>query len=300
MSGWLLRTRGWSCRGLRLEAPTVRLSMGRGGTARTISLVSLVWISPMIVAQGMKTPTLGEILERLESNLNSYDAGVPSLFCDEHVVSSRSEPKERELDTVTDSVFRLKRTPQPDRRTALVESRDIKSVNGRPSTSEVMDGPALLSGIFEEGLAVVSVGQAACMNYSLQRIDRKRPDEPYVVRFATVLTPQNRAGCLLQEESKGRVWIDPASMQVKRLEITTPHHVIADQESYREQEVGKRELSVDYAPVLLGGESFWMPSTITMRITTGPAFGMSVWSYLATYQKYHRLEVKSRILDNPE
>jgi hypothetical protein len=273
-------------------------------TSRTsftaVSLVAFLGFSSALCAQRAKTPTLGEILQRLNANLNHYDAVVPSFFCDEHVLSSEVEPGERDQNTVTDSVFRIKRNanPGPGHTTALVESREIKNVNGKPATSQEMDGPALLSGAFEGGLAVVSLEQTACMNYALQRINRDRPTEPYIVRFATVLTPQNTADCLLQENSKGRVFIDPATMQITRLELTTPRHTIIPGDSYTSPIVGRRVLSVDYAPVLLGGESFWMPSTITSRNTSGSgSFDIIVWSYQATYRNYHKLEVRSRILD---
>lgn len=270
------------------------------GVMKGIGLVALLGISPVVGAQGTKAPTLGEILQRLEANLNHYDADVPSVFCEEHVVSSRTEPHERDDSSATVSVFRLKRTPQADGTTALVESREIKSVNGRPATSEAVAVPTLLTGIFEGGLAVVSVGQTSCMNYTLERSSGKRPGENLVVRFATVLTPSNTADCFLQEKSKGRVVIDAASMQVKRLEIETPRHVLEEGNAYVEREVGRRELTVEYAPVLLGSEMFWMPSAIGMRTTIGSDFDQTVWTFQASYRNYHRLEVKSRILDGPE
>jgi len=265
-----------------------------------ISVVALFGFSSALHAQRAKAPTLEEILERLEANLNHYDSSVPSFFCDEHVLS-QVEPALRNPDIVTESVFRLKRTPNPDHTTTLVESREIKSVNGKPATAQNMDGPAMLSGWFEGGLAVVSLDQTVCMNYGLQRINRNRPAEPYIVRFATVLTPQNTAKCLLRENSKGRVVIDPATMQITRMEITTPRHTISSANPYELPGVGKRVLTVDYSPVVLDGESFWMPSTITMNITSGSgSFHPIVWSFLATYRNYHKLEVKSRILSGRE
>ena len=262
-----------------------------------ISLAVLLGFSSALCAQQAKTPTLGEILDRLEANLSHYDAGVPSFFCDEHVLSSQAEPGVRDQNTVIDSVFRLKRTAKPDHTTSLVESREIQNVDGKPATSQHLNVPSLPSGAFEGGLAVVSRDQAACMSYALQRINRDRPAEPYVVRFATNLTPQNSANCLLQENSKGRVFIDPASLQITRLELTTPRHLIIPANSFTAPIVGRRVLSVDYAPVLLGGETFWMPSTITMSNTSGSGtFHMMLWSFRATYRNYHRLEVTSRIL----
>jgi hypothetical protein len=253
------------------------------------------------MAQGLgaqqKAPTLGEILQRLEVNLNHYDADVPSVFCDEHVVSSRVVPHERDLYTTTDSVFRLKRVPQGEDTTTLQESREVKTVDGRPAGSQIVEAPALLTGIFEGGLAVVSVGQTSCMNYKLER--GKEAGE-IVVRFATLLTPSNTSDCLLQEKSKGRVVIDAASMQVKHLEIETPKHVIDAGDGDTEAEVARRELTVEYAPVLLGTETFWMPSAIGMRAVSGVGFDTTVWTFQATYRNYHRLEVKSRIVGKPE
>ena len=259
-------------------------------------MVGVVGVAQGLAAQ-QKAPTLGEVLQRLEANLNAYDAGVPSFFCEEHVVSSRTEPHERDDSRATDSVFRLKRTDQADGTTALVESREIKSVNGRVAKAEAIPVPTLLTGIFEGGLAVVSVGQTSCMNYKLER--GKAPGE-IVVRFATVLMPSNTEDCFLQEKSKGRAVVDAASMQVKRLEIDTPKHVIDDGSDDTGAEVGRRELTVDYSPVLLGKETFWMPSAIGMRTTSGSGFDVTVWTFEATYRNYHKLEVSSRFLSKPD
>ena len=182
--------------------------------------------SSALYAQTPKTPTLDEILNRLEANLNNFDTRLPSIFCDEHVVSSQVQPGMRDLNTVTDSVFLLKRTPNPDHTVSLVESRENQRVDGKPATPQPTYVPTTLSGAFEGGLALVSRSQAACMSYSLQRSKKDGPGEPYVVRFATVLTPQNSADCFLQENSKGRALIDPTSFKITHVEFTTSHHVI--------------------------------------------------------------------------
>src|SRR5208337_4984981 len=90
----------------------VRLAMASRSSFTAISLVTLLAFSSVLCAQGSKPPTLGEILDRLQANLDYYDTRLPSLFCDEHVVSSQVEPGMRDLNTTTDSVFRLKRTPK--------------------------------------------------------------------------------------------------------------------------------------------------------------------------------------------
>lgn len=256
-----------------------------------------VWVALCpALAQQIQPPTLDDILERLESNLLHYDSAVPSFFCDEHVVSS-VEPGLRNQNTVTDSVFRLKRVLNADHTSTLDESREVKTVNGKPAASQDIGGPSVLSGAFEGGLAVVSLNQRACMRYTLQRIKRNGPPAPYVVRFASNLTPENSANCLLQEKSEGRVFIDPGAIQITHMELTTPHHTIAPESYYTSQVVGERVISVDYAPVELGGQTFWMPATITSRVTSAKGtYHATTWSFRATYRNFHKLEVTSRIL----
>ncbi len=274
--------------------PDEHLAMNSKRSSTTVTVAFSLVFSSALCAQQTKAPTLDEILQRLDANLTHYDTAVPSFFCDEHVIS-QVEPGIHGQSTVTDSVFRLIRTPNPDHTVSLIESREIANVNDKPAISQHLDGPTLLSGVFEGGLAVVSLNQVACMNYTLQPINKDRPTEPYAIRFITVLTPRNTADCLLQENTKGRVIIDAASTQITHLELITPRHTIA------RQVFGKRVITVDYAPVVLAGDTFWMPSTITSRITSGSGtFHMIIWRFRATYRNYHRLEVTSRIIPAPE
>ncbi|MGO4210943.1 hypothetical protein AB4Y89_22040 [Terriglobus sp. 2YAB30_2] len=265
-----------------------------------VVLTASLGMSPLLHAQGQKTATLAEILQRLEANLNHYDTRLPSLFCDEEVVS-KVEPGLPDKNTVTEAIFRLKRTPNSDGTTSLVESREIKGANGKAAAKHNMESPTLLDGAFEGGLAVVSVNQAACLNYTLQRGKKSRSAEPYIVRFATVFTSQDSAKCLLSEKSTGVAVIDPASMEITHLEIRTPRHVIQPGYFYQSAVVGQRVITVDYAPVALNGETFWLPSTINLQVTQGAGtFHKTVWSFLATYRNYHQLQVTSRIVPGNE
>jgi hypothetical protein len=264
------------------------------------TLLALLLLSARLQAQPPKSPSLESILQHLQSNLDRYDATLPSFFCDEHVVSQVT-PGLPNQNTVTDSIFRLKRVVNRDRTSSLDESREVKAVNGKPATSQDIGGPTILDGAFEGGLAIVSLTQTACINYELERTQHKDPVAPYIIRFASVLTPQNSAACILHEESKGRVFIDPATLQITRLELTTPHHAIDPERSYESPTMGDRVLSVDYAAVQLDEQTFWMPAAISSTVTTGRGtFHAVVWSFKATYRNFHKLEVTSRILPATE
>src|SRR5580704_15115858 len=97
----------------------LRYAMTTRTTFAVISLVALFGFSSVLHGQPAKTPALDEILDRMEANLKHYDARVPSLYCDEHVVSTQVEPGERDQDISTDSVFRLKRVTGQDHSASL-------------------------------------------------------------------------------------------------------------------------------------------------------------------------------------
>jgi hypothetical protein len=250
-------------------------------------------------AQQLDPLSLDDILLRLESNLHEYDAQVPSFLCDEHVVSQILS--NRSQTTVTDSVFRLKRTVKSDHTTVLDESRDIKKINGRPALGDNLEGPSVLSGAFSGGLAIVSQSQKACMNYKLKPIKPDHLNDPYIVQFATVPSPEHIAECLLQETGSGRIFIDPATMQIKRMELTAPQHVLNFSGTLADGRpippaIGIWTIAIDYTPILLGGRSFWMPSTITSNMVAN----LTTWSFEAHYANYHKLEVTSRIVPSTE
>jgi hypothetical protein len=256
---------------------------------RCIAIAALigmeVWVCAAAVAQ--KVPTLGEILERLQENLNQYDSSVPSFFCDERVVSSAQRGRNPVVfsmmaGTVTDSTFLLKRIPRPDDQVTLRESREVKKVNGKPVTGDSIGGGMLFVGAFSNGLALVSLSQQACMDYTLKPGDA---GEPLVVEFASVAAGKRPADCRMQEDVSGSAVIDPESMQVKRIQFHAPHHMIGTA-------IGWWDVTVEYAPVELDEKIFWLPKKISESMTDR----RTSWVYLASYRHYHLMEATSRVL----
>jgi hypothetical protein len=233
-----------------------------------------VWVCAVAVAQ--KDPTLGEILQRLQENLDRYDSTVPSFFCDEHVESGGA---------VTNSTILLKRIPRPDDNVILRESREVKTVNGKPATADSADGGILLDGVFSNGLELVSMSQQACMDYSLKSINPEHSKDTILVEFTSVAAGERSPACLMQEDVSGSVLIDPKTMQITRMQFHAPHHIIGTG-------MGYLNVTVEYAPVELDGKSFWLPTRISERM----ADRRFSWRYDATYRNYHKMEVTSRIL----
>lgn len=228
--------------------------------------------------------SLDEILLRLKSNFLQYHASIPSFFCDEHVVSGMQQNGRPLFSTLTDSIFRLKRTEE-NHKTLLTESREIKSVDNKPAKAgQVLKGPAIFAGAFSSATAIVTFDEKSCFTYRLTPI---RPGHPYVIEFATRAAKDLDKDCLMREQSTGRAFVDPQTMQIERIECRTPNHPLP----------GTRALwtwSIDYGKVLLGGNTFWLPKKITTEVA---AYSAPVkWSFDASYRNYHELTVTSRIV----
>ena len=241
-------------------------------------------------------PSLEEVLKRLEANLDRYDSKLPSLFCDE-TVASKVEPSFPKQDDAVSSVFRLKRIANGDGTSSLVESRDVISVNGKKPEDRGADLPIQLDGAFEGAFAAVSLNQANCFAYSMKRVDKRHPTEPYVIRFNSRLTSHDSPNCLLSEKSSGFVRIDPTTFEITHLEINTPHHLIESGSGYISPYPSKRDIMIDYSPVSINRESFWLPSVIHLKVVRGAGtFHQISWSFHGEYRNCHQLQVTSRIV----
>jgi hypothetical protein len=284
--------------------------VGLRGTAAQQNLAANSDSQSMASAQQVQPPTLEGILQTLQDNLDAYHRGIPSFLCDEHAVSKMApllttsqQMRTRSQNTVTDSTFRVKRTTNADGDTTLTESRDVKSVNGHDAEGTEITGPAIFIGALSGGPVLVSLGQTACMRYTLQPIKPGDSRKPIVVEFASLPAKERPANCVLAEDGSGHASIDPASMQVTHLEFKVPNHTIfAGGKNANGRDVpptkGIWGASINYASVVLGGKTFWMPTSIDAKMTGGN--GPTVWSFNATYSNYHKLEVTSRILPYSE
>ncbi|MEK6397166.1 MAG: hypothetical protein V4734_03700 [Terriglobus sp.] len=267
-------------------------------------LISLTFLPLRLLSQQgtfqATPPSLQDVLQRLETNLNRYDSNLPSLFCDESITSKvvPSSPKE---ETAVTSIFRLKRTKNSDSTSSLVESRDVISINGQSAKDRDPDLPVQLDGAFEGAFSVVSLSQASCFDYSMKQADKRHPTTPYVIRFRSRPVFQDSSNCLLTEKSEGVVQIDPATFEITHMEINTPRHLIQSGNEYIAPATGKRAITIDYTPVSFGRASFWLPSVVELKVVQGAGtFKQTTWSFHSQYRNCHQLQVTSRIVTDQE
>lgn len=225
-----------------------------------------------------------EILTRLQENASSYLSSVPSFFADEHVSSNLNQPNDLKITTVTDSIFRIRRISE-DKTTQLVESREIKAVNHKPANGENITGPTVFRGAFTNGALLVSVF-APC--YEFQRMPEARVGRVDAIVLDFRATAETLLDRSCPKPRDGRVFVDPQSFHLLRVEARTPDHEIMP------GVFGLWTWSIDYAPIMLDGRTFWLPKTIESQAV--PADHHAAWSFVAKYSNYHKLEVNSRII----
>lgn len=238
-----------------------------------------------VFAQQSVSLSVPEILDRLQANVSTYLTSVPSFFCDERVDSNIFQPMDTKVTTTTDSIFRIRRTNEGDT-TKLVESREIKAVNHKPPKSDTITGPAVFRGAFTNGVRIVSSDFASCFTFDRVANEKLGGKAAIVLSYAGTTESLLERAC--PEVRQGRVFIDPATFHLLRVEARIPNHEIT------RNNFGLWTWSIDYAPVQLDGKTFWMPKTIESEAI--PNDRLVAWSFVARYSNYHKLEVTSRIV----
>jgi hypothetical protein len=234
------------------------------------------------------TPSLDDILLRMQTNLWDYLATVPDFFADEHVISEIKQEGARGIKTTTDSVFRLVRSHEVGEAHIFTESREVKFVNKKPAKGEDLRGPAIFGGAFSSGVTLVSLEMSRCFDYTLQPQGELDKATAIIIDYAFKPDMLHDDGCPGPEKESGRAFIDPVNFRLLRVESTIPRHKDNNGLSVYWR------WSIDYAPVTFDSKQFWMPKIITSR---ADAFdGSAVWIFTANYTNYHKLSVNSRIV----
>lgn len=231
--------------------------------------------------------SLNDLLIRMQSNLADYLANVPSFFCDEHVDSDLQQRGAPRMKTVTESVFRLRRSTNPSGQQQFTESREIKTVNKQPAKGEDIHGPAIFSGAFTNAVSIVSLEMLHCYDYSVLPSARVGRVSALVVGFTLQESALSDKSCPSSERQTGRAYIDPRDFHLLRVETRIPNH----------EANGILTLwtwEIDYAPVSFDAKQFWLPKTISTKAEAND--NRAVWSFTANYRNYHKLTVTSHII----
>jgi hypothetical protein len=254
---------------------------------RHVLSVCMFACSAIAVAQTQQpSPAIDQMLSRVEANTEQYKASVPSFVCNEHITSQEIRNGKTKHETTVDALFRVGRSASQGG--SLTESREIKAIDGKPSGDKKLNMPIAFSGGFSGALAkFLSADHHPCFDY---QPDSSAPQQAgaeaytFTAREAALKEP---ACSSIQPGTTGKFVVDSTSMQVTHIERTVPNPVGKDHDILG-------TAAVDFAPVTLNGQSFWLPVTITAFTTETPK--TDGFRFTAHYSNYHRFAASSVIL----
>jgi hypothetical protein len=243
--------------------------------------------SAAVVARAQQPASaLDQILSRVEANTAQYEASVPSFLCDEQITSQEVHDGNLKHETTVDAVFRVTRSTTQSG--ALKESREVKAIDGKPSSNAKINMPLTFSGGFSGALdKFLSSDHRQCFDYQPNPVAESPPGTAAFIFSALKTAAKDPACASIQPGTTGKFVIDSAAMQVTHVERTVPQKVGKDREVLG-------TASVDFAPVTLSGKSFWLPVKISAWTTETTK--TNAFRFTAHYSNYHRFAASSTIL----
>jgi hypothetical protein len=228
---------------------------------------------------------LDEILTQREADLSSYRSTVPDFFADEHVDSVLRQPKQKDIRTSTNSIFRLTRRGH-GASSRLLESREVKINKNTVTRGVVLSGPAIFTGAFSNAVSLVSLELAHCFDYQLGPEGKLNGVSAIVIAYTAWPGADNDKSC--PGIASGRAWVDAENLHLLRVEASIPDYEIAP------GVIGLWTWSIDYAPIVLDRKTFWMPKTIHSSAVADNR--KAFWYFTAAYSNYHKLIATSHIV----
>lgn len=263
---------------------------------RSLLCLGLLHLALGSIGLSQPVPKLNQILPRVQEHVKEFEHSLPDFICDEKITSRELMGGTTIHETDIDSTFRgtQNRDKNPDGKyQPFTEWRDIQTVDGRPAPKgQQLTGPFLFGGGFSSILVeIFSAENSRYFNYKVIGTESLDDNAAAVIKFETkkdqqALLHRELFGTQYVMKGSGKAWIDLASMNVLRLEIQYLDPPMPE---------GVLRLAVDYAPVVIKEEIFWMPKTVTAEQTV-PNPKMPVGGqYIAEYSNYQEFKVSVRI-----
>lgn len=233
-------------------------------------------------------PKLEQILPRVQEHVREFELLLPDFICDETIISRELVAGTVHHETVIESTFRgTQHKDEKDR--PFTESREIQNIDGRPAPQgQPLRGPFFFGGGFSSVLdEIFSQKNAPYLNYKVMGSEKIDGKTAWLIKFEM---KEGQKEILYREifgsqavvKGKGKAWIDPESMNVIRLDFQYLNPPFLE---------GILEVSVDYAPVMINGKTFWMPRTVTAQQTVPNPRHSVGGQYIASYSNYHQFNV---------
>ncbi|PYP93310.1 MAG: hypothetical protein DMG65_01355 [Candidatus Angelobacter sp. Gp1-AA117] len=238
------------------------------------------------------TPTLDEILLRVQEHVKEFEFSLPDFVCNETITSKEILRGQVAHKTIIDSVFSGRQNNDGGTQQPFTEARTIRMIDGRPAgKDEQLKAPVLFGGGFSSILdATFSDKKAQYHNYKLIGTEKLNGRPTLVIEFAT---KKDQTELLFEflgrkfiSKDVGKAWLDPETLNVIRLERRYLNLPPLD---------GVLAVSVDFAKIEINGKTFWMPRTVRVEQSQPGAKKPVSIQYIAEYSDYQKFNVSSHI-----
>jgi hypothetical protein len=252
--------------------------------AGTTTLVSLLFFLQSNAPSGaVASPeAVNDVVAGVSKNVEEFWKLLPDFVCNEKITSTTySSGKVREQ-KIVQSIF------TSSRKTG--SQREITSIDGKPAKKNTkMPGlPVEMSTGF--GFVIQSTFTSSILQYHDYALSPKREtDGSIAVDFETKKDQQkikwDLDGKALVARDAGTAWIDPASMQVVRIErnfLNLPNRL------------SRITLSSRHGPVAIGKNTFWLPQYLRTELTERDP--SKTGTFLAEYTNCRKFGAEVQIL----
>ena len=230
-----------------------------------------------VCLQAQQAPSLDELLPRLYAYAREYRAKVPSLSCNESIISqvlTKGKVKKTVKIETALRVIRDDAISEP-----FKESRTYIKINGRrPRRDDTI--PYLVQGGFANAIGFAREESKGCFDYGL--VSQKGGA---TLRLDMALKPdQTDLNCTeIPDGYRKTVLVDARSGRIAHVERTiSPEAAKHGTQVYF--------ASIDYSPQKLGNETFWLPAKMYAHDADDEE------RMHATYSNFHRYTGELKVL----
>lgn len=235
-------------------------------------------------------PKLEQILPRVQEHVSVFEHSLPDFICDETIISRELMRGRVHQQTVIASAFRGMQHKEEGR--AFTESRKIQTIDGKPAPpDQPLKGPFFFGGGFSSVLdEIFSPENAQYFNFKMEGKQKLKGKAAWVISLETKkgqkeILYREIFGSKTAIKGNGKAWIDPETLNAMRIEFEYQNPLFE----------GDLEVSVDYAPAEINGQTFWMPKTVTAEQTVPSRTVPIAGQYIASYSNYHQFNVSHKI-----
>lgn len=248
---------------------------------RRLNLYVAILLACSSFAQAQQTLAIDEVLSRLIAYSKDYRTKLPSLECDESIVSQQVKGDKVKWEVKVEAKLRQVRDPNhPDE---FNDSYTFKSIDGHPPKAR-FKLPYFVNGAFANGIGFAAGDQRECYDYTLLREEG-----------GTILRLELTAKSASSAPACKDVFADYHKIVLVDADTGIVKHITRSMSpdaarKYREVIFA----SIDYAPQNLGDLTLWLPVRVESHNENGERRMSAIFS------NYHRYTGESRMLPGIE